>query len=489
MTKISSVLADRSQCPMAGSANCPDTFHHPGALPPGTSRPSKLAKRTMLAICAAMVTIMSVSAAVAAEGVLVPRAQGWLVESFGEAALPANRLDGRSERAALKAIAAKRTAHDLARFRWWATGGPAYRWNEIILNELQEQFVTLPLSARHLALFHTAIDDAVAVARHSAPAASARPLEIDAAVIAAPRSGSPIPSQHAAAASAAAAVLSDLFPAHADRFAAMAEEATRSRLLAGVEYPGDVAAGRALGQRIAGLAIARGHADGSKAVWSGSVPEGQGRWQGTNPIAPLAGTWRPWVLSQPSEFRPAPPPSIDSPEVASALKELKSFPRTPKSNHRAIYWEVHGGARAHTLWNEIARTKLLEQGEVSPLASRVLAAVNVALIDAGIACWDAKYTFWYPRPSQRDPELKPLFAPPNHPSYPAAHGCFSTAAATVLAAIFPQDRERLLALGKEAAEARVWAGIHYRFDIEAGQEIGRKVAEKTLERAFAAGTH
>ena len=82
-------------------------------------------------------------------------------------------------------------------------------------------------------------------------------------------------------------------------------------------------------------------------------------------------------------------------------------------------------------------------------------------------------------------ELKPLFAPPNHPSYPAAHGCLSTAAATVLAGAFPYDRERLLGLGKEAAEARIWAGIHYRFDIDAGQEIGRKVGEKTLQRSFA----
>jgi membrane-associated phospholipid phosphatase len=85
-----------------------------------------------------------------------------------------------------------------------------------------------------------------------------------------------------------------------------------------------------------------------------------------------------------------------------------------------------------------------------------------------------------------DPELKTVFPAPNHPSYPAAHGCFSTAAAVVLAGVFPQDRARLLALGKEAAEARVWAGIHYRFDIDAGQEIGRKVAEKTLERSFGA---
>jgi membrane-associated phospholipid phosphatase len=168
---------------------------------------------------------------------------------------------------------------------------------------------------------------------------------------------------------------------------------------------------------------------------------------------------------------------------------LKSFPRTPKSNHRAIFWEVNGGARAHTLWNEIARAKLLEHNYATPTATRILAALNIALADVGIACWDAKYAFWYIRPPQLDPELKPLFAPPNHPSFPAAHGCFSTAAATVLAHAFPRDRERLLALGREAAEARVWAGIHYRFDIDAGEELGRKVAMRTLERAFTSRTN
>ena len=130
--------------------------------------------------------------------------------------------------------------------------------------------------------------------------------------------------------------------------------------------------------------------------------------------------------------------------------------------------------------------KVVEYGAALPplTASRVFAALNVAFEDAAIACWDAKYAYWYIRPSQLDPELKPVFPPPNHPSYPAAHGCLSTAAATVLAGVFPADRDKLLAQGKEAAEARIWAGIHYRFDIETGQEIGRKVGTRILDRAF-----
>ena len=199
----------------------------------------------------------------------------------------------------------------------------------------------------------------------------------------------------------------------------------------------------------------------------------------------MAGTWQPWVLAHASELRPPAPPAFNSDQTKAALAELKAFPRTPKSNHRATFWEVNGGARAHLLWNEIARTKLMESGAAPATAARVLAALNIAMSDAGIACWEAKYHYWYIRPPQLDAELKSVFPPPNHPSYPAAHGCFSTAAATVLAGAFPLDSDRMLALGKEAAEARVWAGIHYRFDIDAGQEIGRKVAEKALQRAFA----
>lgn len=270
----------------------------------------------------------------------------------------------------------------------------------------------------------------------------------------------------------------------AEALSAMADEAIQARLTAGAELPQDVEAGRAIGRKVAALAIARGKADGSDAKWTGTVPDGAGRWKGTNPIAPLAGTWQPWVLASVSELRPSAPPAVDSDAVKSALVELKTFQRTPKTNHRALYWEVHGSARAHTLWNEIARTKLLESRTDARTASRVLAALNIAMADAGTACWDAKYAYWYARPQQLDADLKPLFAPPNHPSFPAAHGCYSTAAATVLAGIFPREAKPMLTLGKEAAEARVWAGIHYRFDIEVGQEIGRKVGEKALARAF-----
>jgi hypothetical protein len=84
------------------------------------------------------------------------------------------------------------------------------------------------------------------------------------------------------------------------------------------------------------------------------------------------------------------------------------------------------------------------------------------------------------RPFQVDPELKPLFPAPNHPSYPAAHACISTAAGHTLAGLFPRDAEPLRALAKQAADARMWAGIHYPSDVEAGRAIGDAVAKQAV---------
>ena len=120
-----------------------------------------------------------------------------------------------------------------------------------------------------------------------------------------------------------------------------------------------------------------------------------------------------------------------------------------------------------------------------PTSARLLAALNIAYLDAAIACFDAKYAYWYIRPSQLDPALKPVFPPPNHPSYPAAHGCLSAAAVDSAGAGIPARSGAASSAGRtRPAEARIWAGIHYRFDVEAGQTLGRQVADKVMARAF-----
>ncbi|MES2712962.1 MAG: phosphatase PAP2 family protein, partial [Pseudomonadota bacterium] len=110
------------------------------------------------------------------------------------------------------------------------------------------------------------------------------------------------------------------------------------------------------------------------------------------------------------------------------------------------------------------------------------AAIAIAFHDAHIACWDAKYAYWYIRPSQADTAITTLVPLPPHPSYPSAHSCLSNGPATVLARLFPADAEHFRTLTQAAGEARIAAGLHYRYDITAGEEIGRRAAELTLER-------
>jgi membrane-associated phospholipid phosphatase len=411
----------------------------------------------------------------------------WILPTVGDlkTAPPPTGEAAAGELTALRTMVTNRSDSEIAQARWWDVGGPVYRWNEIAVREMLTHSITVPLALRNLALIHAAIHDAVASALANKKSyARGRPFTIDPQIAAVlpVTSGVSYPSDFGAAAGAASELLVYLFPADADRVRKLAMEAAQSRVIAGLEFPSDAEAGLDLGRQVAARAIERARQDGSDQKWTGTVPSGPGKWQGTNPINPAAATWKSWSLKTPDEFRPAPPPDYDSSVTLAELAELKSFPRTPRTNSIAVYWETFGGVRSFQLWNEHASRKVLEYGlaQDPAAASYALAAMNIAMNDACIACWDAKFTYWRIRPSQLDPDLKTLFPPPNHPSYPAAHGCISTAAAVVLARLFPGDADTLLAIGKEAADARIYAGIHYRSDIDAGQTLGRVVAEKVL---------
>ena len=104
--------------------------------------------------------------------------------------------------------------------------------------------------------------------------------------------------------------------------------------------------------------------------------------------------------------------------------------------------------------------------------------VSATMADAGIGCWDAKLTYWLIRPWKADVAITvvPAVGMPNHPSYPSGHSCVSASAAEVLSAFFPEERADLDAKVIEAGLSRMYAGIHYRFDIEAGQALGRSLS-------------
>ncbi|MBK1661132.1 phosphatase PAP2 family protein [Paracraurococcus ruber] len=421
--------------------------------------------------------------------------RGWVISSASQFRLPPppDAAATRAELSQLRTMAASRDAETLERIAWWNAAAPSYRWNEIAMAEALQAGVPINLASRHLAVLHTAISDAMAAAADSKRAHNRpRPGAADPAVrpvVAVPASPS-YPDEHAVAAGVAASVLAEIFPRRAEEFARLAEEAGRLRLMAGVAYPSDVAAGVTLGRQVAAAALERARRDGTDQRWTGTVPAAPGQWSGTNPAAPQVPNWTPWLLSSAAEFRPPPPPAADSPERAAELAQLRAIERTPLTNARALFWEAAaGGLRSHEFWNNQLGRLLFENGQAgdAPRAASAYALLNTAMFDAGVACWDAKYTYWTARPGQLDRELRPVFAAPNHPSYPSAHGCFSVTAAGVLGHLFPRDAGTMAALAREAGQSRLWAGIHYPSDVVAAEAIGRGVVARAVARARADG--
>jgi membrane-associated phospholipid phosphatase len=183
------------------------------------------------------------------------------------------------------------------------------------------------------------------------------------------------------------------------------------------------------------------------------------------------------------QFRAPPPPAFGSPEFLAAVAEVRRFSeeRTPKQLAIAEFWADGAGTSTPAgHWNEIAASLLEENGASAERAAHVLAMLNAALMDAGIACWDSKYEYWLIRPSQVDPAISTPVGLPNFPAYVSGHSTFSGAAAEVLAAAFPSERRVLRAMAEEAAISRLYGGIHYRFDSDAGLDMGRRIGQLVL---------
>jgi membrane-associated phospholipid phosphatase len=118
-----------------------------------------------------------------------------------------------------------------------------------------------------------------------------------------------------------------------------------------------------------------------------------------------------------------------------------------------------------------------------PRAARVYALIAASFFDAFIASQDGKFTYWYLRPNQLDPGVVPLFPVPPFPSYPSNHSTFSATRSEILAYLFPTRAQFVRALGKEAGDSRIWAGIHYQMDNLAGVALGTSVAGVFIARA------
>ena len=289
------------------------------------------------------------------------------------------------------------------------------------------------------------------------------------------------PSPQAAVAGASAVVLSYAFPAGAAGFEAAVRAQETDPEWAGARHD-DFAAGEAVGRAIGAAVVARARADRFDAVWTGSVPAGPGLWTGTAPLLPLLGQMRPFFLASGSQFRPPPPPAFGSSEFLAALAEVRrlSDTRTPEQLAIATFWATPSGSLVAGFWNAQASDLVARYHLDERRAAHALALANMAAMDANIACHDAKFTYWMIRPWQADAAITTPIGRPNHPSYPSNHACISGAMAYTLGALFPAERERLAAMADEAGESRLYAGIHYRFDKDAGLRIARQVSDLAI---------
>jgi membrane-associated phospholipid phosphatase len=452
--------------------------------------PTRLAAAMALAAVLSFASAGQGAAQSAGDGPKVGQWKTFVLTAPDEIAVPAPPADDsaqtKTELAELRAAQLLRSPLLNQAVAFWNDVPATRRWTDRSIALSRAAGYTHNRLARVNAILHTAMYDAVIAAYHAKYQYNRKPpgmLASDLVTTATVSSEPTYPSEHAAIAAAAAGVLTALFPKEEKALATMAQEAAQTRLIAGANYRSDIEAGMALGAAIAQKANARAAQDGSDAKFTGTIPTGSGYWvlpTGATPVEPLQGSWKPWFLTSGNQFRPGAPPAFGSPEFKVALEELKRINQslTPNERALAVFWAQN---TANAFYD--AAYALLAADKMStPSAARVLAFLAAAMHDSHIASHDAKYTWWYIRPSQADPTIVPVVNDPAHPSYPSNGAAVWGVAAEVLAHFFPKDAARLRAMAAEASISRLYAGIHYRFDIEAGIQIARRLAELVTQR-------
>lgn len=254
----------------------------------------------------------------------------------------------------------------------------------------------------------------------------------------------------------------------------------------------------------------------------------------------------PWVIEAPAQFRPAGPAALTSARYTRDFNETKtmgSISSVTRTLDQTVYSWFWAAGTASYIWNNVAislldRSDTEESGDNSHgndadddsrprhhsttlQDARLFALLNLAIADAAIGCWDAKYWYWDRawRPitairlantdgnplTTLDAGWSPLFATPAHPEYPSGHSCLSGAAGVVLADYFGEHThftassdalpgvlrsfKSFSSALEEVKNARIFAGIHFRLATEDGQKLGRSVAEYVLEHAVQPVAH
>jgi hypothetical protein len=319
-------------------------------------------------------------------------------------------------------------------------------------------------------------------------------------------------SPEAAAIAAAYYAMRNIFPltpiqaasldtAYADSLAAHG----LSPLDLGIEY------GRSAAAAILALR-ANDHSSLAEAQFNYTAPGAgtQGVWvplTSTPALLPGWGNVTPFVLRSGSQFRPDAPPALDSEQYAKDYNEIKEIGKQNSSTRTGLQTQIATFWRASptAIWNPVIRQVVAARNLELSATARTFALVYLAVADASIACWDAKYTYnnWRPEPAIRngdfdgndltagDATWTPLFMTPPHPEYPSGHSTNSSAMATILALLFGDNPGAPLVVTisgitrqwdtfsggvDEVIEARIYSGIHFRTADDVGARVGRQIA-------------
>ena len=316
------------------------------------------------------------------------------------------------------------------------------------------------------------------------------------------------PSEEGVISAVTVEMLKALFPAALQEITLKAAEQRNVALWSGKATASDIAAGVALGKSVAATFLARASGDGMRnavgtpAAWQAMADSATARgdiaWSSREvpprpPMLPLFGKVSAWMMTpdQVAADRPPPPPATGSPQMKAELATVKNTVDHLTRAQYAIALKWNDGAGSYTPpghWNGVALNYVRDAKMSEVRAARVFALLNVAMHDAGVGCWEAKYHYFNPRPTQLDPTIKTQIGLPNFPSYTSGHSTFSAAAASVLSYLFPNGTTDFETMRDEAGISRLYGGIHFPSDIAEGKAHGIRIAAHTLSFATSDGT-
>ena len=383
-------------------------------------------------------------------------------------------------------------------------------WNTAALKAIRIDRTPPPSASRALAVLHASIYDAVnGISRMRDPYFVQSRVPASASI-------------EAAASAAAHEVLANLFPARAASF-----DSLHTAILAGIRNGPQKATGIAWGLSVADQILTWRANDNADAIVVPPSGPGPGYWAPTPPafapyLLPQWGFVAPFGMASSPQFRPSGPPALDSAKWVANYNEVKALGaavgsiRTAEQSLIALFWADGAGTETPPgHWNQIAQGVGAVQGNTVEENARLFALLNIAMADAAICAWDAKYIydFWRPVTAIRagdtdgnpatdpDPTWSSFIATPPFPDYVSGHSTFSAAAATVLAMFYGTDNisfttgsdflpgvfrsfPSFSAAASEAAISRVYGGIHFRFASEDGLTSGVDIGAWTFTRFF-----